>query len=106
MLVLSGQNATDVTQLECPWRGSPMAVPEFASHNRMVLSRPLETMRAPLEENATDRTQSEWAIQRLRPRLHPTIERCDARPRQCGRCQGKCNTDAPIRNSQRLSDGC
>ena len=57
MRVPSGENATDVTELECPCRGSPMAVPDAASHNRMVLSSEPEAMRVPSGENATDVTE-------------------------------------------------
>jgi hypothetical protein len=59
MHVPSEENATDVTESECPCRGSPMAVPDVASHNRMVLSLEPEAMRVPSEENVTDVTEEE-----------------------------------------------
>jgi len=57
MHVPSGENATDLTESECPCRGSSMVAPDAASHNQMVLSREPEATCVPSGENETDETE-------------------------------------------------
>ena len=56
-LVQDATDRIDVTERVSSCGGSPTAVPDAASHNRIVLSLEPETMRVPSGENATDETQ-------------------------------------------------
>src|SRR5882757_5959640 len=55
----SGENATELTPLECPSSGLPMGSPVSASQRRMVLSHEPDTIQDPSRENATDSTRLE-----------------------------------------------
>ena len=52
----SDKNATELTDLECPSSGFPMASPVSASHRGMVLIDEPDTIRDPSGENATELT--------------------------------------------------
>jgi len=57
MQVPSGENETDITESVCPRKGSPTGSPVPASHNRIVVSEELVTMRVPSGENEADLTE-------------------------------------------------
>ena len=56
MFLPSGENATELTDQVCPWRGLPTWPPVCASQTRMVSSEEPDTMCLPSGENATELT--------------------------------------------------